>query len=340
MLRKGIIAGGNWIIDRVKSIDAWPNQDELANILSETESNGGAPYNVLKDLALLQSEVSLDRKIPLQGIGLIGSDPAGDFILQDCRLYGIDVSKISITDRAPTSYTDVMVVRTTGRRTFFHCRGANALLDDSHFDFSNTSAKHFHLGYLLLLDALDSVDAEFGTVAARVLHRAKLAGMTTSLDLVSDASGRFQDVVTPSLRYADIVFMNEYEASRLCGDPIVSAKDQLIETARNVLDLGAPGWVIIHQETGAVAASTNGQSFSQGAVKVPSNQIAGTVGAGDAFAAGVIMAMHENIGMELALRLGACCSAACITHERCSEGISTFLNCQKMGDTFGFRSFD
>lgn len=37
--RSGILAGGNWIIDRPKIIDVYPAQDSLANILRETSSN-------------------------------------------------------------------------------------------------------------------------------------------------------------------------------------------------------------------------------------------------------------------------------------------------------------
>jgi hypothetical protein len=48
--RKGILAAGNFIVDHVKIIDDYPQQDMLASIVSESQSNGGGPYNVLKDL--------------------------------------------------------------------------------------------------------------------------------------------------------------------------------------------------------------------------------------------------------------------------------------------------
>jgi len=49
----------------------------------------------------------------------------------------------------------------------------------------------FHLGYLLLLDALDQPDAKFGTQAARLLAAAQAAGVKTSVDVVSEDSDRF-----------------------------------------------------------------------------------------------------------------------------------------------------
>ncbi len=54
-VRHGLLAGGNFITDYVKIIDAWPQQDELASIRSQSMSSGGGPYNVLKDLAALKA---------------------------------------------------------------------------------------------------------------------------------------------------------------------------------------------------------------------------------------------------------------------------------------------
>src|SRR5207247_1759470 len=132
--RNGILAGGNWIIDHVKIVDTWPAQDALANILSTSRGTGGSPYNVLIDLA------TLGAPMPLAGVGLVGNDADGHVILDDCARLNIDASAIQKTTAAQTSYTDVMTVQATGRRTFFHARGANALLDAPHFDFTKTGA--------------------------------------------------------------------------------------------------------------------------------------------------------------------------------------------------------
>src|ERR1041384_6854195 len=86
------------------------------------------------------------------------------------------------TEQADTSYTDVMTEIVHGRRTFFHYRGANAFWRGEDLDFSKTKASIFHLGYLLLLDALDEPDAKYGTKAARLLATAQEAGLKTSMD--------------------------------------------------------------------------------------------------------------------------------------------------------------
>jgi hypothetical protein len=38
--RSGILAGGDWIVDRTKMTDVYPGQDRLANIIGETSSAG------------------------------------------------------------------------------------------------------------------------------------------------------------------------------------------------------------------------------------------------------------------------------------------------------------
>ena len=49
--RRGLLAGGNWIIDQVKMIDVYPQPEQLANIRGQSQGTGGAAYNVLVDLA-------------------------------------------------------------------------------------------------------------------------------------------------------------------------------------------------------------------------------------------------------------------------------------------------
>src|SRR5688572_14468759 len=173
--RSGVLAGGNWIIDQVKMVDVYPQREQLANIRSQSQGTGGAPFNVLVDLARLEAP------FPLSAVGLVGKDSLGDEILAICKKHNIDTKLLRATDQAPTSYTDVMTEIGNGRRTFFHQRGANALWDAEELNFKKTKARIFHLGYLLLLDALDAPDKVFGTHAARILAKAQEAGLKTSV---------------------------------------------------------------------------------------------------------------------------------------------------------------
>ena len=66
--------------------------------------------------------------------------------------------------------------------------------------------------------------AEFGTVAARLLHDAQDAGFLTSIDVVSEDGDRFAEVVLPALKFTDYCLLNEFEAERTAGIPIRTAQ--------------------------------------------------------------------------------------------------------------------
>ena len=333
--RRGVLAGGNWLVDKLKIIDRYPQQDALCSILGESVGNGGSPFNLLVDLA------RLGAGFPLAGVGLTGDDAEGRWVREVCARHGIDASRLAVCRDAPTSYTDVMTVRGSGRRTFFHQRGANAFLDVEHFDFADGNAKIFHLGYLLLLDRLDRPDTESGTAAARVLERAVRAGCRTSVDVVSEDSERFASVVLPALRWVDYCFLNEFEAERTTGVAIRRGEGieaaAVEEAARRLLAAGVREWVVIHHPDGACALGRDGRPHWQGSVLLPQERIAGTTGAGDAFAAGVLYGLHEDEPIEGALRYGVCAAAACLGETSCSDGVRPLAQCLELGRTHGFR---
>src|SRR5439155_10995059 len=290
---RGLLAGGNWIIDQVKLIDVYPQPEQLGNIRGQSQGTGGAPYNVLIDLA------RSGAPFPLLGAGLVGEDSLGEQILDDCRQHKIDVRHLGTTPKAPTSYTDVMTEQGQGRRTFFHARGANALWRGENLDFEKTKPRIFHLGYLLLLDALDEPDARFGTRASRLLAEAQAAGVKTSVDVVSEDSDRFGRIVSPALKYVDYCILNEIEAGKTTGFRIRQPDGRLDKAALRhaagaLLQQGVRELVVIHFPEGAFARTRRGEDIWQPSLKLPEKFIRGTAGAGDAFCAGVLMGLHES----------------------------------------------
>lgn len=331
--RSGILAGGNFIIDHVKLIDVYPEQDMLAFISAETSSNGGGPYNVLKDLAAMQAGY------PLEAAGLVGKDANGDWILRDCRDAGINTTQLHQTDAAPTSYTDAMTVSSTGRRTFFHQLGANALVGGQHFDFRSTQAKIFHLGYLMLLTEMDRLLPDGRTVASRVLEAAQKAGLLTSVDLVSSSDPQFRRITTASLPFTDYLVLNEIEAGNATGLDLKTSPPDfalLQSAAQALLAAGVKREVIIHFEAGALVAEKNGTLHRQNSLKLPAGFIAGATGAGDAFAAGYLHGTHEDWPIADRLKLAVCTAAMCLTHPTPSKGLKPVAECLKLADEFGF----
>ena len=301
MERRGITCAGNFIIDRIKVVDLWPEQGMLSMILEEKRASGGCAYNVLKDLAILGTD------LPLYGIGVVSNDEDGNYILNDLKRHGIDSSQIQFVEEAPTSYTDVVTVKDTGDRTFFHNKGANSLLDVKHFDLSRVHSKLFHIGYILLLDMLDSQDREYGTRMARLLKLAKERGLKTSVDIVSESSYRFREIVTPALLFTDYLIINEIEAGRTAGYEI-REKDGRINgenlkiTLDTLLRNGKSEIVCIHFPEGAYACERGKKPLFVPSHATPDGFIKSTVGAGDAFCAGMLYGIHEGWDLEKTIR--------------------------------------
>ena len=296
--RRGIIAAGNWIVDQVKSIDRWPGEGNLCNILRQEVSGGGGACNVLFDLAAMNCD------IPLFAAGRIGEDDAGEWLRKEVEKRGIHAGWLKRTEGVPTSYTDVM--SGGGKRTFFHCRGANARLDVEDFSGPLPAAKIFYLGYLLLLDRLDAPDAEFGTRGARLLAERLAEGYETVVDFVSEAPEKFRTGVRAALPYVDTLVINELEAGNAFSVRIRRDDDSLdwqalIRTARRFLEAGVRKWVVIHYPEGACLASAGGELLR--VKSYPVEKIVGTNGAGDAFCAGILYALHEDWPILEALQL-------------------------------------
>jgi sugar/nucleoside kinase (ribokinase family) len=334
--RSGLLAAGNWIIDQVKIIDVYPQREQLANIRSQSQGTGGSPYNVLIDLARLEAP------FPLIAAGLVGQDDLGRIILDDCRRHRIDTHYLRSTPLAPTSYTDVMTEQSRGHRTFFHHRGANALWNGAGLDFKKVRARIFHLGYLLLLDAMDAPDAKHGTKAAALLRRAQAAGLKTSVDVVSEDSDRFARIVLPALKYVDYCILNEIEAGKTTGFVIREANDALNTTslrhaAGALLQSGVRELVVVHFPEGCFARARNGEDFWQSSLKLPDGYIGGTAGAGDAFAAGVLLGLHEEWDLQKCLLTGVSVAAASLSHPTCTGGVKSLSASLKLARKFGQR---
>jgi len=331
----GLLAGGNWIIDQVKLIDVYPQPEQLGNIRGQSQGTGGAPYNVLIDLA------KTGAPFPLLGAGLVGKDSLGEQILDDCRQHGIDVRHLGATPKAPTSYTDVMTEQGHGRRTFFHARGANALWRGDDLNFGKSRPRVFHLGYLLLLDALDEPDTKFGTKAARLLAEAQAAGVKTSVDVVSEDSDRFARIVIPALKHVDYCILNEIEAGKTAGFRIRQTDGGLDTVALRhaagaLLQQGVRELVVIHFPEGAFARTRKGDDAWQSSLKLPAKYVLGTAGAGDAFCAGVLLGLHEGWELQKCLLTGVCIAAASLADPTCTAGVKALSNSMALARKFGF----
>lgn len=289
---KGITIAGNMIMDIVQDIPEYPKAGMLVDIGNITRSVGGCLPNTAIDLA------KIDRSIPINAIGKVGADENGRFIVSALQKQGINVSRICYSADAPTSFCNVMSVP-SGERTFFHKRGANAEFAPEDIDVSSLNCNLFHIGYILLLDKFDQEDKQYGTVMARFLHSVQNEGIKTSIDVVSDSSGNFEKKVIPALKYCNYIIINEVEC---CGMWHLDARTEddrpHVENIRlameKTLAAGVKEKVIVHCKEASFVMDSKGNFTKRASLKVPKEDIKGTVGAGDAFCAGCLYGIYNG----------------------------------------------
>jgi len=322
------------IVDITYPIETWPNQSELTHITEGIQnSTGGSVCNTITDLA------RLDPKLHLVASGFAGHDAEGEFMLGELGKYpNIDLGMVKRTGR--TSFTMVMSNNKTKERTFFVHAGANAGYGEDHIDWDKLDVDIFHIGYILLLPHLDEPDEEYGTKMARLLHRAQKQGLKTSIDVVSETGDRFARLVKPALKYCDYCVINELEAQQTTGIALRNADGKLImENMKPALEklkeFGVAQWAVIHCPEVGCGIDEKGNYYEVPSLKLPAGYIKGTVGAGDAFCAGILYAAYKEMPMAEALKLGACSAAASLSEVSASDGVKTAEEVLKLHEIYG-----
>ena len=320
MRKKGIAVAGNMIVDMLYPIDGFPKPGELTTITADaTRSTGGCLCNDILDLA------ALDPELPLTALGRVGEDEAGDFVLEKLRERP-NISLAQIRRQGTTSYTLVMADEVSKQRSFYQCRGANADFCEADIDWDRLDVDMLHIGYILLLDALDAPDGEYGTKMARLLHTARQRGIKTSIDVVTEASERFGRIISPALRYTDYCIINEVEAQattgvRLTEENGLLRREALPEALGALKKLGVSTWAVIHSPEGGFGLDENNAYVEVPSLKLPQGYIKGSVGAGDAFCSGVLYAAWKGLPLAQAIELGTACAACSLSQPGATEGM-------------------
>ena len=294
-----IVFCGSIIADVIKTIPAWPDKGMLVPIKSVQRQIGGAVCNSGVDLK------TLDPSVEVKAVGAVGDDDNGEFVLRYLGDRGLDISLVRRVKGVPTSFTDVMTVESTGERTFFNMHGADSTLTPEDVDVSRLDCDIFHFGYLLLLDGMDAPDDEYGTKAARLLASVQAAGIKTSIDIVSEKSDRFARIVRPALRHCDYCIVNAIEGSMATG----AGRDDLRGICEGLLAAGVRERAVVHCPEAGASLGRSGEFVRVGSLSLPQGWIKGSVGAGDAFCAGVLYSIMKGFDAEHALRLGSCAAA-------------------------------
>jgi len=330
-MENGIAIAGTIAVDYIKIVDRYPEKGMLGNILSSTRGVGGCVSNTLCDLS------RIDPEVPLYAYGGIGNDENGDYVVAVLKEHNINTDGIVRFPGEMTAFTDAMTLETTGERTFFTAKGANRIYSYDDLDFDSISADIFHIGYAFLMDPFDREDEEYGTVMARALAKVQGMGIRTSMDLVSVEHEKFADIVKPSLKYCNYFIVNEIEAGKTVNmspyAPDGSVDENKIrKICELILEAGVKDMVVVHAPQGGWAMTGSGEFVSVPSLKLPQSLIKGSVGAGDAFCAGMLYGIYKELSVKESLEI-ACMTAACSLSS--SDSISGMKSLKEIRNIYG-----
>lgn len=298
----GIAIAGTTVVDHNNIITDYPDKGMLTNISSMYKHVGGCMPNT----SLSLRKISLD--IPIQVIATIGDDEDGIFLRRQLKKMNINIKNISVSNKEQTGFTNVMTVENTGERTFFFHEGANKAFSPNNIPIENLNVKIFHIGYIFLLKQFDKKNSKYGTNLAEVLFEIQEKNIKTSIDLASVNRDDYKEHVLPALRYTNYFIANEVEGGMITKINPYHSNGKINESnIKKILDelltLGINDLAVIHSPEGGWAMDRNGKYYFSKSLELPNNYIKSTVGAGDAFCAGMLYSIYYNLGIKESLEI-------------------------------------
>lgn len=287
-----ITVAGNMLADIVKVVEKYPDKGMLSTITSLSRAVGGCVPNTAIDLK------TIDPSLSVNVLGRVGQDEYGDYILGELQRHGIDISGVR-RSALPTSFSDVITIKSTGER---------------------------YIGYIMLMDAFDRKDKEYGTALARFMKALREQGIKTSFDCVSESSGEFREKVVPVLRYTSYAILNEIESAAVSGIPARNARgelidDNIIRTMSYFLQCGVSEKVVIHAPEAGYLMDVSGYTVKVPSLDLPKGFIKGSVGAGDAFCAGCLYGFLTDMPDKEVLRFAAAAAASSLSKKDAVSGM-------------------
>jgi sugar/nucleoside kinase (ribokinase family) len=333
--RRGFLTGGTWCADHNKLVETWPAEDVVVEILSSSVDGGGSGCNFAVDMR------RLDPDMPVATVGVVGDDADGAVLLATADAAGVERSGLVVLPGVRTNFTDAYSIRATGRRVHLFQPGSSDHLSPDHFDFSRQGARFFHLGLPgihKIMDAPWNGDAN-GWVAA--LKAARRAGIRTNMELVQVEPERLRALTEPCLPHLDTLVINDYEVGAITGRRTASggATDvaACLEAGAAVMERSSVEFLAIHFPAGALAFERGGEVVRCASVAVPPDAVRGANGAGDAFAAGFMHALHEGRPLADMLRLAHAAAAASLRSVGTTDGVAPWRECLALADAWGWR---
>ncbi|MYC96999.1 MAG: carbohydrate kinase family protein [Caldilineaceae bacterium SB0661_bin_32] len=261
-------------------------------------SLGGNGANSAYALARLGAEANL--------VGGLGEDHLGDWMASQLRDARVDMRCVKRYPGMGTATTLILSDREQNRLAFHH-EGANRAVDGSSVDSALVRSSD-----MLLLTSYSIMPGLRPHGAVELFRAARRSGTRTAVD-IGPAIGEpaLLEELRPLLACTDYFICNEHELA-VCtgGAELTTGMAAVLEGGAGcvVIKRGAEGAVVL-ERNGSATRSKGGPTFVPGF----SVEVQTTVGAGDSFNAGFLMAVHEGATAEQAARFANAVAATVVS---------------------------
>jgi sugar/nucleoside kinase (ribokinase family) len=279
-----LVCVGHLVYDIRDYVEAFPSPDRTVLLRRPPQiSAGGSAANVTLNASRLGHSAGL--------VANVGDDPHGRFILSELAREGINTAHIKLMKRSRTALSiilidpngEVMVVEDLG------CVDESRRLSPAYI----SSGKWVHVSGCCM---------DWMTQAARIADK---AGLPFSFDPGRASSRLGRKALDPILRRTDLLIINRKELAAITGTFSLSGVKELSRE----YDCS----VVLKQGRGPALSCTGGHEvFSVPSFHAP--VVVDTLGAGDAFDAGVICGKLENRSLYESIKMGHACAAAKVMH--------------------------
>ena len=285
------------------------DEEKSKEILEKLEKHevktapGGSAANTLDGVGILGGNAVF--------LGKIGKDKHGDFYEQKTNEHGVN-SRLSKHDSIATGHT-ITFITPDSERTFATHLGASL-----HFRKEDVLEEDIKASKILHIEGFQLEDPELKEASIHAMKIAKDNGVKVSIDLADPALiGRtLKDLREIVKKYADIIFVNETEAEAFTGKKEEEALHEIYDMCEiAIVKLGEKGSLI----------KANGMIYR---IPIHKVNVVNTNGAGDAYAAGILYSIANNINMEKAGKIAAYISAQVVanTGARLNKNLKKGIN--------------
>ena len=281
-----IVVLGSINMDLVATMPRMPEAGETVQGDGFFTAGGGKGANQAVAAARLGADVRM--------VGRVGDDDFGQALLLGLQSEGIDVRDVAVDGSNVTGVAMIMV-DAAGQNRIAAVYGANMACDDMQLD----AAKQAMEGADALMLQLET-PPHVSVAAAR---HARSLGVRVVWDPAPSAA-------MPEIGYAitDVLTPNETEAAELTGIRVVDVDSARV--AADVLLAMGVGTAVVKMGDNGVFAATASERYYVPPFGVDAVD---SVAAGDAFSAGLTVALSEGRGLEDALRFAAAAGALAVT---------------------------